>query len=72
MSTMSNLMTKVYNMVGSKTEKKKVQFKELDYEKFWPRLGWFLMETIKKTFENTTQLYMNSPTFHPFRKHYKS
>ena len=30
------------------------------------------METIKKTFENTTQLYMHIPFFHPFRKHCKS
>ena len=71
-TAMKNIAFSVMNLVGSKTQVPKTKFKEPDYEKYRPRLGWFPMEVIKKTFENTTQLYMKLPSFHPFRKHFKS
>ena len=39
MSMMAIMFAKVFNMVGSKMEKPKVQFKEPNYEKYCPRLG---------------------------------
>ena len=72
MSTIANVTSKVMNLVGSKTSKRSAKIKDPDLDLYRPRLGWLPLETIKKTFENTTQLYMHVPSFHPFRKHLKS
>ena len=43
----------------------------IDYNKFKPYFGWVNAETIKKTFENSTQWVVTSTRF-PKRKHFKS
>ena len=43
----------------------------IDYNKLKPYLGWVNPETIKKTFENSTQWAVTSTRF-PMRKHFKS
>ena len=72
MAAMAGLAVKAMNLVGFKSQKREAKFKEPDFEYYRPKLGWLPMETIKKTFENTTQMYMHIPSFHPFRKHRKS
>ena len=42
-----------------------------DYNKLKPYFGWVNAETIKKTFENSTQ-WTVTPTRFPMRKHFKS
>ena len=46
--------------------------KKHDYEAFRPMLGWLPLETIRRTFDCTTQLAMGSTTSLPFRQHHKS
>ena len=43
----------------------------IDYNKLKPCFGWVNAETIKKTFENSTQWAVTSTRF-PMRKHFKS
>ena len=43
----------------------------IDYNKLKPYFGWVNAETIKKTFENSTQWAVTSTRF-PMRKHFKS
>ena len=43
----------------------------IDYNKSKPYFGWVNADTIKKTFENSTQWAMTSTRF-PMRKHFKS
>ena len=43
----------------------------VDYNKLKPYFGWVNAETIKKTFENSTQWGVTSTRF-PMRKHFKS
>ena len=43
----------------------------IDYTKLKPYFGWVNAETIKKTFENSTQWAATSTRF-PMRKHFKS
>ena len=43
-----------------------------DYDKFWERLGWLPLDTIRKTFDATTQLAGTLPLRLPLRRHIKS
>ena len=72
LGALQHMVTKAFNLAGSKTEKRAATIKDPDYELYRPRLGWLPLPTIKKTFENTAQMYMHVPYFHPFRKHIKS
>ena len=44
---------------------------QIDYIKLKPYFGWVNVDTVQKTFENTTQ-WATTPTRFPMRKHFKS
>ena len=65
------------NNNGSTNETSKVisaqsHIKEENYEALRQFLGWLPEETVRKTFECTTQLAMGSYATLPFRQHFKS
>ena len=52
--------------------KQQVRMKKYDAEQYRPKLGWIPLETVRKTFEATTQLAAEVPLRYPLRRHVKA
>jgi len=66
-----NLALSVYDQVAKvKTPRNKPVTR--DYEKYRRLLGWIPLETVRRTFEATTQLAKELPLRFPLRRHLKS
>lgn len=69
---LGNMVYQVCQNVATAVTTPIIRKKPVDYEKYRPCLGWLPLETVRRTFECTTQLAMNIPFRLPMRQHFKS
>ena len=63
---------KSLNLLTPSDTSKKVKIVSPDYAKYRPLLGWQPLDTVRRTFEATTQLAKELPMRYPLRRHIKS
>ena len=68
-----SIIQTLYHIFNGQSKKKVgVKIATRDYEKYRPKMGWLPVETVRKTFEATTQLAKIVPLRLPLRRHIKS